>query len=191
MGSVTVNGASTSQVIITGRTHMAYTLRIVALSNHLLSAVSGKSSLCLVTIIIMLLTCSCSKFRLARKISHVNLSHYIVMLAFLPLTALPPPPPTTISAIFYTVPSSIPPHKIRVCWTPPFPLPTYGYRIYYQAGGEQSKKVQNVPSPSAKEWIIDSAIIREGVDYIICIVTVSDTDYESVAAGPVLVARCK
>ena len=51
--------------------------------------------------------------------------------------------------------------------------------------------MQNVPSPGAKDWIIDSAIIREGVNYIICIVSVSDTDYESVAAGPVLVARCK
>ena len=63
--------------------------------------------------------------------------------------------------------------------------------MYYQADGEQSKEVQNVPSPSAKEWIIDFAILRDGVDYIICMVTIytiSD-NYESVTAGPVLVAR--
>ena len=79
---------------------------------------------------------------------------------------------------------------IRVCWTPPLPRPTRGYKIYYRADGELSKKVEIVPSISAQDWRITSGI-QNGVDYLITMVAVGDNNYESIAVGPVLAARCE
>ena len=79
---------------------------------------------------------------------------------------------------------------IRVCWTPPPVLPTCGYLIYYRVDGELSEKMEVVPSKTPRDWTIRSAI-RSGVHYLITMVAVGHDNYESIAVGPVLVARCE